>query len=309
MKKTVTVLSAALIAFSAMSISAFAAEEESAKINITISDDKGQFVVTQEELSVTDADKDGKLTIEDAFILIHDAKFEGGAEKGFAYTDSNGSKFISKLWGIENGGSYGYYLNDTMSNGLNDEVKEGDRLNAFVYQDAASYSDSYSFFDVTKAEAKIEDEIALTLSHVAFDKDWKPFNEAVEDAVITIDGKDTEFKTDAEGKAVIKLAEAGKHVISAKSDKTILVPAVCSVEVAGAEETTTAEPETTTTTAEETTTTTTTATTTTTTKAAATTTKSGDTSPKTGDAGVGAAVAAIAAAFGVAFAVRRKNED
>ena len=315
MKKTITVFSAALMAFSAMSVSAFAAED-AVKINITVSDDKGQFVVTQEELNVTDADNDGKLTIEDAFLLIHDAKFEGGAEQGFAYTDNNGSKFISKFWGVENGGSYGYYVNDAMSYSLNDELKDNDFLNAYIYQDAASYSDSYSFFDVKKAEAKEEDEITLTLKHVAFDQNWNAFNEAVEGAVITIDGKDTEFKTDAEGKAVIKLTDAGKHVISAKKEGVILVPAVCIAEVAEApeapssSETTTPRNEDSSSTAQSSSTAESSSAAQSST-AASSTAATGETSVSTGDAGVAvpAAIAAIAAVFGAAFAVRRKHED
>ena len=46
----------------------------------------------------------------------------------------------------------------------------------------------------------------------------------VANAVITVDGVATEYKTDAEGKVTLKLSEAGEYVISATSAEATLVP-------------------------------------------------------------------------------------
>ena len=308
MKKLSAIAAAMLLTCSVAGVNAFAADD-SVKVNMTIVDGEGKFAVTQEDIEVTDADSDGKLTINDAFILVHDAKFEGGHEAGFATEEAEYGPKIVKFWGVENGGGYGYYLNNQMSMGLSDAVADGDTLNAFVYQDATGYSDTYSFFDKTSGEAEKDGEIELTLKHIVFTADGTA-EEAVEGAVITINGEDTEFKTDAEGKVTVKLTNAGSNLISAKSETLKLVPPVCSVNVAGeTETTTTTTTEETTTTTTTTTTATTTTTTTTTAKTTTTTKKSDSNSPKTGDAGMGLAFVAIGSAAFVAFAARKKNED
>lgn len=45
-----------------------------------------------------------------------------------------------------------------------------------------------------------------------------------EGAVLTIDGEETEYVTDAEGKVIFVIAEAGSYVVSAVSDTLTLVP-------------------------------------------------------------------------------------
>ena len=46
-------------------------------------------------------------------------------------------------------------------------------------------------------------------------------------AVITINGKDSSFITDSEGKVTVKLDSEGSYTISAKSSSETLVPPVC----------------------------------------------------------------------------------
>ena len=52
--------------------------------------------------------------------------------------------------------------------------------------------------------------------------------------MITVDGEDSAFTTDENGKVSIELA-AGKYVISARSDHMTLVPPVCIAEITEAE--------------------------------------------------------------------------
>jgi hypothetical protein len=195
------------------------------------------------------------------------------------------------------------------ANGLFDTLEEGDHINAFIYTDAAKFDDLYSYFDKKCADAEKGDEIELTLTYVSYGENYTELRKPVENAVITINGKETEYKTDAEGKVKVKIEDAGKNVISAKSDSIKLVAPVFVANVKGGE-TTTSEPAETTTSEEAATTTTSSATTTT--KASTSTTKAATTSaaaPKTGDAGAGIAVTAVGVAFVAAFAARKKNED
>ncbi len=201
---------------------------------VSIADGSGKLVVAREAVKVKDADGDGSITINDALIAAHDKFYEGGAEAGYgSYTGDYGLS-MSKLWGEENGGSYGYYVNNASAWSLADPVKEGDAVYAFVYTDLVGWSDAYSWFTEGTVSAKAGDEVTLTLKSLGYDADWNPVENAVEGAKIYVNGVATDAVTDAEGKAVVKLTDAGKAVISAKSDSMTLVPPVCVATVAAA---------------------------------------------------------------------------
>ena len=88
-------------------ITAFAAETPQAEVYVTIADGSGQLVLAQEAISVTDTDNDGVLTINDALYAAHEAKYDGGAAAGYASSVGQYGLAMDKLWGTENGGSYG----------------------------------------------------------------------------------------------------------------------------------------------------------------------------------------------------------
>ena len=195
-------------------------------VYVTIADGQGQLVMVNAAIDVTDVDADGALTINDALYAAHEAAYEGGAEADAGYGLS-----ISKLWGEENGGSYGYYLNDASAYSLLDPVADGDYLNAFVYTDLEAWSDVYCAFDCRTVEMEAGAEVGLTLNMMTFDENWNPVSLPVEGAILTIDGEDSEVVTDAEGKAQFTIEAAGEYLISARSDSAILVPPVCIVTV------------------------------------------------------------------------------
>lgn len=209
---------------------AIAEEADSVTVYVTISDGTGKLVMSQEAVTVTDSDADGALTINDALFAAHEAKYEGGAAKGYLAYSSEFGLSLSKLWGEDNGGSYGYYLNNASAWSLTDEVKANDYVNAYVYTDLTTWSDTYSFFDKNTASAKGGEPVELTLSMAGYDENWNPVTLPVEGAIITIDGVASVYKTDAEGKVSITLDE-GSHVISAVSETVTLVPPVCVAEI------------------------------------------------------------------------------
>ena len=200
-------------------------------VYVTIADGQGQLVMVNAAIDVTDVDADGALTINDALYAAHEAAYEGGAEAGYAAADAGYGLSISKLWGEENGGSYGYYLNDVSAYSLLDPVADGDYLNAFVYTDLEAWSDTYCAFDCAAAEMEAGTVLDLTLNMMTFDENWNPVSLPVEGAILTIDGEDSEVVTDAEGKAQFTIEAAGEYLISARSDSAILVPPVCIVTV------------------------------------------------------------------------------
>ncbi len=234
MKKVILSVIIAALAASLLCVAAFA-KADPAEITVTIADKDGNPAVVCGSVTVEDLDEDGTLTIDEALYAAHEKYFEGGAEAG--YRSENGQYGLSlvKLWGEENGGSYGYYVNDTSAFSLADAVKEGDYICAFVYTDLTSYSDKYTFFDTRSITDVTEPyEAVLTLCAVAFDENYAPYSVPVAGAVITINGEKTEFVTDSEGKVTVTLS-AGWSVISAVSDTETLVPAICVAEVKDAE--------------------------------------------------------------------------
>lgn len=224
MKKFMSLLLVSLLAVS----SALAAEPVNVYVSIT--DDTGALVLACQAVAVTDADEDGTLTINDALLCAHAANHENGAE---AYQSSMSEYGLSltKLWGVENGGSYGYYVNAASAWSLLDPVAEGDHVKAFVYTDLTTWSDTYTFFNASMLTAKAGEAVELVLSAAGFDENYAPITLAVEGAGITINGEAADLTTDAEGKVSLTLAEAGVYTISATSDSMTMVAPVCMITV------------------------------------------------------------------------------
>lgn len=239
MKKTV--LYAAMLALILSSLCTASNAADSASVNVTIVNSTP--MLAQYSVNVTDVDSDGALTVNDALIIAHDEAYDGGSAAGYSNAEGDYGLYITKLWGVDNGGSYGYYINNASAMSLNDAVTDGDNLTAFVYTDTAAFSDTYCFFDVNTVSAAAGESFTLTLSAASFDENWNPITVAVADAVITIDGNATEYKTDADGKVTMSLEAPG--VISAYSDSMTLVAPVCKADItaAAAEETVAVETE------------------------------------------------------------------
>ncbi len=308
-KKIISTICGAALAVSAAAPAFSASAEESDSIKITVGiTNAGSIELPNRELIVYDRDNDGKYTIDEALYYAHETYYSEGTA-GYAAEQSDWGLSLKTLWGVTNGGSYGYYVNDTMSMGLTDELKSGDYLYAYVYQDTTGFSDKYSYFNIKDTALKHSEPLEITLNAVLFDENWMPYTEPVKNARITIDNSDSPFVTDENGKALLSLDVIGDHVISAKSDDLLLAPPVMIVNINPAE---TESDITATTTASETTT----AAANTTTKAAsnANANSSGSSSKtdaaKTGDSAPVAAIALAALlAGGTAVAFRRKNND
>lgn len=225
MKKFLATLLALLML---VSLTAFA--EEAPTVFVSISDDTGALVMAYQPVPLTDADADGALTICDALMNAHAAAHPDGAA-AFAAVSTEWGLSMSKLWGVENGGSYGYCVNDASAMSLVDPLKEGDHVKAYAYTDLTAWSDTYCYFAAPVAAGTVNGEIALTLSANGYDANWNPVINPVAGAVITVNGEKTETVTDENGNAVLTLAEAGTYTVSAVSDSMTLVPPVCIVTV------------------------------------------------------------------------------
>lgn len=232
MKKCISFFVALMMLFGICGISAFAeGTGATANVYVTVADDSGKLVLAQEPITVTDRNNDGKLTVDEALFATHEATYEGGAAAGYGSADGQWGLSLTKLWGVENGGSYGYYVNHASVTGLGDTVKEGDYVAAFVYTDTTAWSDTYTFFDKNTLTADEGSEVTVTLSAAGYDADYTPVTVPVKNATITVNGEAGEYKTDENGKVTLKFSKAGTFVISAASASDTLVPPVLTVTV------------------------------------------------------------------------------
>lgn len=203
------------------------ASGDTVTVYVTVSDQEGKLVLVQEEITVTDVDEDGKLTVNDALYAAHEKAYDGGAKAGYGYESGEYGLSLTKLWGTANGGSYGYYVNDRSALSLADQVADGDRINAFVYTDLTAWSDTYCWFDQNTVSAKAGQAIRLTLSAYSYDDNWNPVPLPVAGATLTVNGEKTAFRTDENGKVTVVFEEEGVYQISAVSVTQVLVPPVC----------------------------------------------------------------------------------
>lgn len=201
-------------------------------VYVTISDDQGKLALAHEAVTVADIDGDGEINMNEVLTAAHDQAYPGGSEAGYEALDLGYGLSLNRLWGIENGGSYGYYVNNASAYSLLDPISDGDALCAYAFTDLEAWSDTYSFFNCASIEASSAFE--LTLSAQSFDADWNPVCLPVEGAIITVNGEDSEFVTGVDGKVSIELA-AGEYIISARSESMTLVPPVCRASVTEAE--------------------------------------------------------------------------
>ena len=209
---------------------AMAETQEAPVVYVTISAE-GALALVRQEVELTDVDGDGALTINDALIAAHEAAFEGGAEAGYGFDTGEYGLYITKRWGVENGGSYGYCKNNAACASLSDPAADGDEIVAYTYADLESWSDAYAYFDVFSMNTSANEEAVLVLKVSGFDADWNPVETPLEGAVITVNGEVTEVVTDMNGQALISLGEPGEYVVSATAADMILVPPVCVITV------------------------------------------------------------------------------
>lgn len=226
MKKTVSLLLAVIMLLGTFTV--FACAASSAEVYVTIADENGKLAVPYEKITVNDKDKDGVLTISDALYCAHEEFFEGGAKAGYKASKTEYGLSLIKLWGVANGGSYGYYINDNSANSLSDKLSDGDSVYAFIYTDTMNFSDTYCYFEEKEMSFKTYTFNEITLYKKSFDTNWNLVKEPVRGATVVLDGEGTKYVTDENGKVKIAVLKSGEHILSAKAaDGETLTPPVC----------------------------------------------------------------------------------
>ncbi len=218
-------------------------EAEPVDVFVTIVDDgnivtdKNGGYVAQAKVTVSDRDRNGTITVDEALYATHEALYDGGAETGYSTFLGDSGLSLAILWGEGMPGvsaSAGYYLNNASCWSLNDAVSEGDYLTAFNYYDTMFWSDSYSYFDKNTVSINKGSSVTLTLNALGYDEDWNQVASPYMGANIMILEKDNiAFTTDAEGQVKITTSklQTGTYYAVAYTDAKNIVPAVCKITV------------------------------------------------------------------------------
>lgn len=223
----------AMVIFAVSAAPYGASAAEAVNVNMTISV-AGSIEAACDNINVTDNNGNGVTDIGDALYCIH-------LKYGKTYESENTAygPAITCLWG-DKSGAYGYYLNDrlVMTN-LDEQIKSGDYIAAYVYKDAAGYSDSYAYFDQKTVKQNIGDDkeytFILTAKHTGFDENWNAVEMPLAGAIVKA-GDRVLGSTDEKGQISLAL-EKGRYTITAEKDGMTLVPPVCTVNITDREDT------------------------------------------------------------------------
>lgn len=224
-KKILTLIVAVTIVTAAVPCTASAAQAVNVNMTVSVA---GKLEAACESISVADTNGNGFTDIDDALCCIH-KKYN----KAYKSKNTDYGPAIACLWGDESG-AYGYYLNDklVMTN-LNEKINEGDYITAYVFKDAAGYSDSYAYFDKKTVRKNIGNDkeytFTLTAKHIGFDENWNAVDFPLAGATVKA-GDKVLGSTDANGQIEITL-EKGTYVITAEKEGAVLVPPVCTVNI------------------------------------------------------------------------------
>lgn len=176
-------------------------------------------------LPVTISDK-AEYTIDDVLLAAHEEYAD--SEHGYSSGEGYYGLSIFKLWGDESG-AFGYWQNDNSAWSLTDKVSDGDFISAFVYKDAAGYSDAYTKFESGTYSTSAGAETEFTLLKY----DWGTYSFIpCEGASVSVSElTDTDAVTGENGKATLIFPAEGTYTVVAKNADAPIVPSSCTVTV------------------------------------------------------------------------------
>lgn len=156
--------------------------------------------------------------LNDVFLTAHEVYYENGTD-GYASSVSNWGFGIDKLWG-DTSYNFGYQVNGNMVFGLDYSVENGDYIDSFIYENP--YTECYSLFDKFTSEAYTDKDFELILFNVSdYDDSGNNIFSPCEGATIIINGEETDYTTDENGKVIIRFESTGTNIISATKEKHI----------------------------------------------------------------------------------------
>ena len=243
-KRIVTLLMALIMLLGLIPTIAFAEEDGSIKIYMSVSN-AGTLATCADgkamafrEVTVTDDNGDGKITFHEALIAAHNAYYSGGAADGY----DAGTGFVQKIWGVANGGSYFFNQNDiSIPVGVMEQpISNQDYLTVCIMKDAAGYTDiANTYFKeasgkiVKRVEINAKESLQLTLIGCVLDYNtWQTVPTALSGVAVGVwqNGAFAQLDsltTDQDGKAEVSFDEPGTYILTAEGSfdgKAIMAP-------------------------------------------------------------------------------------
>jgi len=193
--------------------------------------DSNDHPITLKDYTVYDTNDNDYIDVDDVLRTAHD---EAGFSDGYATVNGQWGKAVSKLWGVENGGSYGYAINDEFADSLDDKVNNGDYICAYVFKDTESYTDTYTYFDKTELNLKYYNPTAnLKLNKFFFNYESSKTESAPVTVanITTLEDSSIKGTIDNEGNVSITLKPGNTYTVVARNDESNYIPAFCKVTV------------------------------------------------------------------------------
>lgn len=235
-KRLLSLLLALTMALSLATTGAWAADQDSIRVTVTIANQgaiavgKNDTLMARVPVTVTDRNGDGKFTYDEAMAAAHKAYYEKG-EAGFAMDGS----MCSMLWGVETKNLCFYRNNEQTGYIDGQSITANDNLVAFPYMDTAGFSDQYGFFNQGTVSVKTNEAVTLNLQGQGYNETFVMTTEPVVGAELEVYQNGTFQKlnvvTDDKGNSTISFDKAGKYIVSAQKSGIKWVPPVCIVTV------------------------------------------------------------------------------
>ena len=186
----------------------------------------GRTQLYQVPVTVYDANGDGKFTVSEAFQAFHTEYYSGGIN---GYKENESTGWITRFWGQETA-NLSYTLNHGWVFGAQTQIKDGDSLSMYFYEDTDNYSDLYTWFQPENAQASVQTEKLFTVNGMSVMNSSETFvsKAAPVGAAVTVyDQNGKELKelaatTDIMGQFTIVFPETGTYTVevSGKCDYT-----------------------------------------------------------------------------------------
>lgn len=195
--------------------------------------DRGNVILADKEISVADLNYDGKFTVDEVFVAMHDDSYPGGASAGYSSYESQWGLSIGKLWGDESG-AYGFWTNNVSGMSLDDEVQDGDYFVGAIYFDQTTWSDRFGYFNAHQYDAikGVAKTILLCSDYwgtvsaeegakiEVYDQEMKN----VDESLYTVNDK-------GEGSYQLSINAEGTFTVIAKQEDKSIIPAIAKIKV------------------------------------------------------------------------------
>lgn len=216
------------------------AERQAVRIAyVTISDGSGEMVLCHAAVTLTDENRDGKLTVNDVLWAAHEDKYPGGAAAGYlTEKGDNGESRLLRMWGEDVGEEdWNVALNNDPMKTLDTRVEAGDHIQLFHRYAPDGKENLYTYFSVCTVTVRNSHlrkaDLNVTARYLTYDENQLESVMPLVGVTITANGMRVDAVTDARGRASLDVSnwEPGVYVISAYGGSTEIVPPLGIVQV------------------------------------------------------------------------------